>query len=184
MFASEHEILYKIFKLNLFILLIKTISPSNISNPIFVFLASWSVLGLFFQKNFLTPELSVDYWIGEFRSFLLFHSLFLYKYCLSPIIYFFEKFNGLTYFSHIWTFSGFILIFWVWLIHIICHYNPSVRIMNASCTTYNVCVNFRHESRDLQFKVDSERQIFEKPIMAFYKLSEFLPGICWKDVAA
>ena len=30
----------------------------------------------------------------------------------------------------------------------------------ASDTTHVVCVNFRHEWRDLQFKVDSKRQIF------------------------
>ena len=32
----------------------------------------------------------------------------------------------------------------------------------ASHTTYVMCVNFIHKRRDLQFKVDSERQIFEK----------------------
>ena len=32
----------------------------------------------------------------------------------------------------------------------------------ASHTTYIVCVNFIHKWRDLQFKVVSERQIFEK----------------------
>ena len=32
----------------------------------------------------------------------------------------------------------------------------------SSHTTHVVCVNFIHESRDLQFNVDSERQIFEK----------------------
>ena len=37
-------------------------------------------------------------------------------------------------------------------------YNSLVRITIA----YVVCVNFIHELRDLQFKVDSERQIFEK----------------------
>ena len=36
----------------------------------------------------------------------------------------------------------------------------------VSHTTYVVCVNFIHEWRDLQFKVDSERQIFEKLFMA------------------
>ena len=44
---------------------------------------------------------------------------------------------------------------------IIGHYNPSVRIIDlVSHTTYVVCVNFKHKSRDLQYKVDSERQIF------------------------
>ena len=47
--------------------------------------------------------------------------------------------------------------------NIIDHYNPSVRIIDlASHTTYVVCVNFIHNWWDLQFKVDSERQIFEK----------------------
>ena len=41
--------------------------------------------------------------------------------------------------------------------------NPSVRIINlVSHTTYVVCVNFIHKCRDLQFKVDSERQIFRE----------------------
>ena len=43
----------------------------------------------------------------------------------------------------------------------IAHYNPSVRIIDqVSLTTYVVCINFIHKWRDLQFKVDSERQIF------------------------
>ena len=45
--------------------------------------------------------------------------------------------------------------------YIIGHYNPSVRIIDlVSHTTYVKCVNFIHKWRDLQFKVDSERQIF------------------------
>ena len=46
--------------------------------------------------------------------------------------------------------------------HIIGHSNPSVRIIIdlVSYTTYAVCVNFIHKWRDLQFKVDSEWQIF------------------------
>ena len=36
----------------------------------------------------------------------------------------------------------------------------------ASHTTYIVWVNFIHKRRDLQFKVDSKRQIFEKLFMA------------------
>ena len=52
--------------------------------------------------------------------------------------------------------------------YIIGYYNPSVRIIDlVSHTTYVVCVNFVHTWRDLQFKVDSERQIFfEKLFMA------------------
>ena len=47
------------------------------------------------------------------------------------------------------------------IIHSIYHYNPSVRIIDlVSHTTYVLCVNFIHMWRDLQFKVDSERQIF------------------------
>ena len=45
--------------------------------------------------------------------------------------------------------------------YIIDHYNPSVIIIDlASHTTYVVCVNFIHKWRNLQFKVDSERQDF------------------------
>ena len=45
--------------------------------------------------------------------------------------------------------------------YIIGHYNPSVRIIApVSHATYFVCVNFIHKWRDLQYKVDSERQIF------------------------
>ena len=40
-------------------------------------------------------------------------------------------------------------------------YNPSARIIDLiSHTTYVVFVNFIHKWRDLQFEVDSERQIF------------------------
>ena len=45
--------------------------------------------------------------------------------------------------------------------YIIGHYNPLARIIDlVSHTTYVVCVNFIHKWRGLQFKVDSERQIF------------------------
>ena len=37
----------------------------------------------------------------------------------------------------------------------------------------------------LQFQVDSDRQIFEKLFMTIlFLLSEFLPEICWEEVAA
>ena len=42
----------------------------------------------------------------------------------------------------------------------------------VSHTTYVVCVNFVHEWRDLQFKVDSERQIFDKVFIAIYIYSQ------------
>ena len=69
--------------------------------------------------------------------------------------------------------------------YIIGHYNPSVRIMDlVSPTTYVACVNFIHHWRDLQFKVDSERQIFwETSHGSFYLLSKFLPEICWEEIA-
>ena len=45
--------------------------------------------------------------------------------------------------------------------YIIGHYKPLVRITDlVSHTTYVVCVDFIHKWRDLQFKVNSERQIF------------------------
>ena len=49
----------------------------------------------------------------------------------------------------------------LWLTYIIGHYNLSVRIIDlVSHTTYVVCDNFIHKWQDLQFKVDSEQQIF------------------------
>ena len=54
----------------------------------------------------------------------------------------------------------------------------------ASHTTHVVCVNFIREWRNLQFNVDSERQIFEKLFHGrFNLLSEFLPEMCWEEVA-
>ena len=45
--------------------------------------------------------------------------------------------------------------------YIIGHYNLSDRIIGlVSHTTYVLCINFIHEWRDIQFKDDSERQIF------------------------
>ena len=45
--------------------------------------------------------------------------------------------------------------------YIIAHYNPSVRIIDLVFhITYVVCVNFIYKGRDLQFKVNTERQIF------------------------
>ena len=42
--------------------------------------------------------------------------------------------------------------------YIIGYYNPSVRTIDPiSHTTYVLCVNFLHDWRDLQFKVDSEQ---------------------------
>ena len=52
-------------------------------------------------------------------------------------------------------------------IYIIGHYNPSVRLIElVSHTTCVVCFNFIHKWRDLQFKVDFERQIFWETAMA------------------
>ena len=54
-------------------------------------------------------------------------------------------------------------------IYIIGHYNPLVRITTSFLTLLNVvCINFIQEWRDLQIKVDSERQIFEKLFMAIW----------------
>ena len=70
------------------------------------------------------------------------------------------------------------------------HYNPSVRIVKlASNTTYIVSTNFIHKWQDLQFKVDSERQIFffffflRNFSWQSYLLSGFLPQICWEEIA-
>ena len=64
------------------------------------------------------------------------------------------------------------------------HYNPSVRIIDlVSHTTYVVNVNFLHEWRDLNFKVDSEQQIFWETFHGNFIYSEFLPDICWEEIA-
>ena len=75
--------------------------------------------------------------------------------------------------------------FLFWNTYIIGHYNPSVWIIDlVSHTTYVVCVNFIHKWRDLQFKVDSERHIIWETFHGnFYWLSEFLPEICWEEIA-
>ena len=53
-----------------------------------------------------------------------------------------------------------------------------------SYTTHVVCINFIPEWRDLQFNVDSERQIFGETLSwQVYLLSEFLPEICWEQIA-
>ena len=63
--------------------------------------------------------------------------------------------------------------------------NPSVRIIDLiSHTAYVVCVNFIQKWRDLKFNVDSERQIFWETFHGnFYWFSEFLPKICWEEIA-
>ena len=64
--------------------------------------------------------------------------------------------------------------------YIIVHYNLSVRNIDlVSHTTNFVCVNFIHKWRELQFKVDSERQIYLKNFSwQLYLLLEFSPEIC------
>ena len=54
----------------------------------------------------------------------------------------------------------------------------------ASHINHVVCVNFICEWRDLQFNIDSWRQIFwETFSWQVYFLSEFLPETCWEEVA-
>ena len=66
--------------------------------------------------------------------------------------------NNSDYFSHTFRFT-----------YMISHYNLSVRIIDlAFHTICGVCVNFINKWRDLQFKVDSEGQIFEKLFMAVW----------------
>ena len=43
--------------------------------------------------------------------------------------------------------------------YIVGHYNPSGDLV--FCTTYVVCVNFIDVWRDMQFKADTEQQVFE-----------------------
>ena len=70
--------------------------------------------------------------------------------------------------------------------YIIGHYNSSVWIIDlVSHLAYVVCVNFFiHKWQDLQFKVDSERQIFWETFHGnFISFAEFLPEICWDEIA-
>ena len=71
-------------------------------------------------------------------------------------------------------------------IYTIGHYNPSVRIIDlVSHTTYVVCVNFIHELRDLQFKIDSEEQISEKLFIAIlFYLRIFVKNLSQQIAAA
>ena len=46
-----------------------------------------------------------------------------------------------------------------------------------------MCVNFIHKRRDLQLKVESERQIFWETFHGYFIfLSELLPEICWEEI--
>ena len=87
--------------------------------------------------------------------------------------------------SHWWRYLS--IVCWVRYCntYIIGHYNPSARIIDlVSHSAYVVCVNFIHKWRDLQFNVDSERQIFWETFHGnFYLLSEFFPEICWEEIA-
>ena len=57
--------------------------------------------------------------------------------------------------------------------YIIGHYNPLDRFIDQdSHSIYFVCVNFIHKWRDLQFKVDSERQIFWETFNANFIYSQ------------
>ena len=77
------------------------------------------------------------------------------------------------------------VFFWRSLfMYVIGHYNPSVRIIDiVSHSTYVVCINLKDKWRALQFKVDSERQIFSGSFHGnfIYLLSVFLPEFCWEQ---
>ena len=70
--------------------------------------------------------------------------------------------------------------------YIIGQYSPSVRIIDlVSHTTYIVCVNFLYISGGAySLKSTPNDRFFEKLFMAiFYLFSEFLPEICWQEIA-
>ena len=78
----------------------------------------------------------------------------------------------------------------IWITYINMH-NWSLHLVNQdygiiSYATYVVCITFKCEWRDLQFKVHCERQIFETffraIIFIFYLLSELLPEIFGEEV--
>ena len=52
------------------------------------------------------------------------------------------------------------IVFYI-VMYLIGHHNRSIRIIDlVSHITYVVCVNFIDKCQDLQFKINSERQIF------------------------
>ena len=70
--------------------------------------------------------------------------------------------------------------------YIIGHYNPSVRIIDlVSHTTYVVCVNFIHKWRwTYSLKsTPNDRFFWETFHDNFINFSEFLPEICWEEIA-
>ena len=65
-------------------------------------------------------------------------------------------------------------------------YNPSVSITTyiAQHITYFMRVNFKYDWRNLQFKIDFDRQIFEKLLNGNFIYSYgFWPEICWEELA-
>ena len=65
--------------------------------------------------------------------------------------------------------------------YIIDNYNAPVSIIDlVSHTSYVVCVNFLHKWRDLQFKIDSGRQIFWETFHGDFIYSQ---SFCWEGIA-
>ena len=66
--------------------------------------------------------------------------------------------------------------------YIIGHYNPSVRIIDiVSHSTYVVCVHFIYKWRDLQFKVNSERQILLRKFLWYLLTHRVFPRNLRRD---
>ena len=53
----------------------------------------------------------------------------------------------------------------------------------ASHTTHVVCINFIRKWRDLQFNIDSEREIFENFFLAGLFTLRVLPEFCREEIA-
>ena len=103
------------------------------------------------------------------RQSKIFHLFWVWGWTMSYISEvsndYYKRWVALNHTHNLWYSDAFTLILISWnpstYTYIIGHYNPSVRIIDlVSHTTYVVCVNFIHKWRDLQLKVDSERQIF------------------------
>ena len=86
-----------------------------------------------------------------------------------------------TYFGLRHEFFAPFMVSWYLHTYVFVHYNPSVRLIDfVSHTTCVVCGNFIHKWRDLQFKVDSEWQIFWGT--SWLILTEFLSEICGEEI--
>ena len=100
--------------------------------------------------------------------------------------YQYQKLWAWLEFTHlrIYEFWIFIAALWYKRLYTICHYKPSVKIMDLVChITYIACVNFLHKWQNIPFQVVSKWQIFEELFIATLYSLRIFAKICWEEVA-